>query len=64
MALCSTAVVTMCFPTRRFCHRAAVKAQLSDSVPQEVKNSRPGSQSSASAIPARQPSTSRRACCP
>ena len=57
MALCSTAVVTMCFPTRRFCQRAAWMAQLSPSVPQEVKQRASGGQSRASATVFRQAAT-------
>ena len=57
MALCSTAVVMMCLPVWRPCHRAAWMAQLSLSVPQEVKCRCSGGQCSASAMTARQPST-------
>ena len=55
-ALCSTAVVTMCFPTCRFCHAAARRAQLSPSVPQEVKYSPSAGQSSRAATARRQSS--------
>ena len=58
-ALCSTAVVTMCFPRWRFCQQAAVTAQLSASVPQEVKNSCLASQPRAPATVRRQDSTRR-----
>ena len=58
-ALCSTAVVTICFPSRRFCQQAAVTAQLSASVPQEVKKSCLASQPRASATVFRQDSTCR-----
>ncbi len=56
-ALCSTAVVTMWFPTCRFCHTAARRAQLSPSVPQEVKCSPSAGQSSRAATALRQSST-------
>ena len=56
-ALCSTAVVTMCRPMWRFCHTAAVMAQLSPSVPQEVKYSCFASQPMAAATVCRQLST-------
>mgnify|MGYP006877033272 CR=1 FL=1 len=47
----------MCLPLCRFCHRAACMAQLSLSVPQEVKYRRSAGQPSAPAMTARQPST-------
>ena len=58
------AVVTMWRPTWRFCQQAARMAQLSPSVPQEVKKSWFASQSTALAITARQSSTLRRISCP
>ena len=63
-ALCSTAVVMMCLPVWRPCQMAACMAQLSDSVPQEVKYRRSGGQCSAPAITARQPSTAFFISCP
>ena len=51
--LCSMAVVTMWRPTRRFWCRAARMAQLSPSVPQEVKKSSSGRHPRAPAITAR-----------
>ena len=63
-ALCSTAVETMCFPTRRFCQRAERMAQLSPSVPQEVKRSCRGGAPRASATAARLSSTRSRAARP
>ena len=57
-ALCSTAVVMMCRPAWRPCHTAAEMAQLSDSVPQEVKCRFSGRHPRAPATVARHPSTS------
>ena len=63
-ALCSTAVEMICLPARRPCHRAARMAQLSLSVPQEVKTRDSALQPSAAATTARQSATSRAACSP
>ena len=52
-AACSMAVVTMCFPRRRFSSTPRRTAQLSPSVPQEVKNSSEGEQPNASATASR-----------
>ena len=56
-ALCSTAVVMMCRPVWRPCHTAAEMAQLSDSVPQEVKCRFSGRHPRAPATTARPSST-------
>ena len=52
-AACSMAVVTMCFPFRLPCSTAARMAQLSPSVPQEVKTTSSLRQPRAAATTAR-----------
>ena len=61
-AACSIAVVTMCFPRRRFSSIPRRSAQLSLSVPQEVKNNSAGEQPTAAATVSR-PSFTRWAAC-
>ena len=58
------AVVTICFPFRRLSSTPFRMAQLSLSVPQEVKYTSPGAQPSARAAVSRYPLTRSAACRP
>ena len=63
-AECSRAVVIICFPLRRLNSTAAWMAQLSPSVPQEVKKTSAGVQPRAAATAARSSLRRAAAACP